>query len=340
MQNFFPANAGNPLLPSVTVQSGMPDDFTEDAGNHPWFNSNPVITWKDNLAWTHGKHTTKFGFFLEKYRKNEQFGANTQGFLTFDGGSSISTGNGLADLFLGRIGSYNEGTLTVAGVPVGGYPKGYWRMTAFEPYVQDDWKVNRKLTLNLGLRYYLFTRIHDVGKPTVDSGFEPDLYVRANEAQLDADGNLIQGAGHNYTTFGNGLVECGSGSILKGCQTPYYWTLAPRFGFAFDPAGSGKTVVRGGYGIYYEMGNGNEAQTEGGEGNPPVSLGPTANNIIGYAGVQPVFNNGVYNAPLPPSGFTPIPYRQKRGNVQQFSLGIQHEFRGNNVLGLSSILFT
>ena len=339
MNHLFPGNDANTLLPAITVSEGVGTDLSsqsiyEDAGNHPWKNSNPIINWKDNLVWSRGSHTLKFGFFLQDYRKNEQFGTDTQGLLNFDEGSN-STGNALANLFLGRIASYQEGTLVVNGVPVGGYPKGHWVNHDFEPYIQDDWRVNSHLTLNLGLRYYFFTRIHDITKPTVDSGFLPNLYNPAAQAELDADGNLVQGTGALYTDFGNGLVQCGANGIPPGCQLRNTGkNFAPRFGFAWDPTGHGKTVIRGGYGLYYEIGNGNEAQTEGGEGNPPVSLSPTAYNITGYAAVQPVFDTatGQYNAPIPPTGYTAIPYDQKWGSEQQFNLNIQHQFAGDNLL--------
>jgi hypothetical protein len=330
----FPPNRNNPLLPGIFLCGGVPFCVGGDAWSVPWFNSNPILTWKDNVAWTVAKHTLKFGFFLEKYRKNEQlYIANTQGFMVFFPWSSVTTGNALADLYLGRIGQYTEGTGTIDGRPVGGYPKGHWRMTVFEPYFQDDWKVTRKLTLNLGARYYLFARIHDVSRPTVDAAFIPDLYDPAREALLDADGDLVldpaTGHDHDYTTFGNGLVECGTGGIPVGCAEPYYWTLAPRFGFAYDPQGTGKTVIRGGYGIYYEMGNGNESNTEGISGNPPVALSPNGYNIAGYENIVPGALGPVYIATLP--------RRQKWGSVQQFSLGIQHEFPGNNVLSISYV---
>ncbi len=340
MNHFFPANNANPLLPAFGIGEGLTNvDFYEDAANHPWMNSNPITTMKYNMVWSRGRHTLKFGFFGQDYRKNEQFGTDTQGILGFDGGSN-DTGNGLANMFLGRIESYQEGTQVFGGIPVGGYAKGHWVNHDFEPYFNDDWRVNNRLTLNLGLRYYFFTRIHDITNPTVDSGFLPNLYNPANQAQLDADGNLIQGTGALYTNFGNGLVQCGAGGIPPGCQlrnTGSNW--APRFGFAWDPMGNGKTVIRGGYGIYYEIGNGNEAQTEGGEGNPPVSLSPTAYNILGFGNVQSVFDSatGQYSAPLPPTGYTAIPYSQPWGYQQQFSLGIQHQFASDSVLSVGYV---
>ena len=333
-KNLFFANQRNPLLPGFWACGGLPFCFGGDAGGFPWSNSNPIITVKDNTTWMLGTHTLKFGAFLEDYRKNEQFGVQTQGMMGFCDCSSVTTGNGLADLYLGRMAQYQEGTMAISGQPVGGRGKGHWRMTVFEPYFQDDWKVSRKLTLNLGARYYLFSPLHDFSHPTVDSGFIPSLYDPSREALLDAKGFLVKdpptGHVHDYTTFGNGLVECGSGGIAVGCTEPNHWTLAPRFGFAFDPWGTGKTVLRGGYGIYFEMGNGNETNTEGAQGNPPATLAPMLYNVTGFDNIVP--------SALGPIGLMrALQYRPKRGSVQQFSLGIQHEFPGNNLLSLSYV---
>jgi len=342
MNHLFASNDSNPLLPSVTFCGGLNFCDSEDAGNHPWKNSNPIVVWKDNLAWTHGSHTTKIGFYLENYRKNEQFGFQTQGFLYFDASGTLTTGNALADAFLGRIPQYQEGTQAVNGVDVGGYPKGHWQMTDFEPYIQDDWKVNHKLTLNLGLRYYYYSRIHDVSRPTIDSGFLPNQFNPAKEDPLvgetSPDGdptqistNINTALGLNtYTAPGNGLVICGQNGIAKGCQLANTGlNFAPRFGFAFDPSGNGKTVIRGGYGLYFESGNGNEAQTEGGEGNPPASLSPSGFNILGYSNILP--------GAIGPSGYTAIPYSQGWPYVQQFNVDVEHQFGTNDLLSVAYV---
>ncbi|HUI41275.1 MAG TPA: carboxypeptidase-like regulatory domain-containing protein [Terriglobia bacterium] len=339
VKNLFSANASNPLLPSISIGGGTPFGYTADAGNHPWFNSNPIVDFKENVAWMLGSHALKFGVFFQDYHKNEQFGANTQGFFSFSDGSPISTGNALADMYLGRIASYQEGTISMNGAAIGGYPKGHWAGHEAEPYLQDDWKVTNKLTLNLGLRYYYFQPFHDVSATNIDSAFVPSDYNPAAQAQLVNDPVLgpvlVPGTGYNYTVYGNGLYACGTHGVPKGCYFGSKNNFAPRFGFAYDPFGTGKTSIRGGYGIYYEMGNGNETNAEGGEGNPPVSLGPTAFNLVGYSSIQPI--DSPSQEPISPGGFTAIPLHQKWPSVQQFSLGIQHEFPGSNIVSLSYV---
>jgi hypothetical protein len=333
MNHLFGANASNTLLPALELCGGLSFCTNEDAGNHPWFNSNPIVTWKDNMAWVHGNQTTKFGFYLENYRKNEQFGTDTQGELQNGAGGTLTTGNAMADMFLGRIQNYVEGTQIVNGTAVGGYAKGHWQMTDLEPYIQDDWKITPHLTLNLGVRYYIYTRIHDVTQPTIDSGFEPNLYNPANEAQLNSGGFFIAGTGDTPGNFGNGLVQCGSNGIPNGCQLRNTGkNIAPRFGFAWDPFGTGKTSLRGGFGIYYESGNGNEAQTEGGEGNPPGAPGVTVSNILGYGSIAP---SGLL---IPaPTSFTSIPYSEHWPHVYQYSLSLEHQLGVNSIASVAYV---
>ena len=333
---FFPANAHGQLLPGFSVSGGVPFSPYADNGNYRGpYDAEPVYTYRDNLAWVHGKHTIKTGFFLEKFQLTEQFGFETQGYYTFQNAGPLTTGNGLADLFLGNVYSYQEGTFNNHGVYTGGYGVGHWRRTDFEPYFQDDYKVTRRLTLNFGVRYYFLIPPHDVTHPTVDSSFVPSLYNPAAASILDQNQILQKdpATGHVYdfSGFGNGLVECGTGTIAKGCQVPYRYNIGPRFGFAFDPTGKGKTSIRGGYGIYYEPGNGNDANVIGLEGNAPTTLAPIRYNIPGYQ-----FGAGGF-AGVSPADIQSIPYFQKNPSVSQYNLNVQHEFRGNNIVSVAYV---
>jgi len=326
----FAANGSNPLLPTLSICGGVPFCMTQDTGYYPFIAQIPQYTWKDNVTWSVGKHMLKFGFFLETLQMSSSNFVEPQGVYSFGAGGSVTTGNALADMFLGRIESYSEATAMVNGVPVGGNPMGHWRQQEFEPYFQDDWKVSRKLTLNLGVRYYFYVPYHDTTRPqTLDSVFIPSKYDPAVEALLDADGYLVTdpatGHIHDYRTFGNGLYLCGAGSVPKGCTTINRWSLAPRFGFAYDPWSTGKTVIRGGYGVYYEMFSGNE--TDALAGNPPILFTSNAYNIVGY--------QSIVAGPIGPTSFTNVPEKEKLPTVHQFSLGVQHEFPGNNLLSVS-----
>jgi hypothetical protein len=334
---FFPANASNTLLPGLNVSGGTPFSFYVTNGNYVGpYDAEPVYTYRDNVAWVHGKHTLKFGFFLEKFQLREQFGFPTQGEYTFSNSYPISSGNALADMFLGNIAQYQEGTFNAHGVYTGGYGVGHWRRTDFEPYIQDDWKVSRRLTLNFGVRYYLLIPPHDVTNPTVDSSFIQSLHNNASASVLGYPDGLLNknpatGQIYDFTGFGNGLVECGTEPVAKGCQVPYKWNIGPRFGFAFDPTGSGKMSIRGGYGIYYEPGNGNDANVIGLEGNAPTTLAPIRFNVPGYN-----FSSGGF-AGVGPADIQAIPYTQKNPAVQQFNVNVQRELPGNNIVTIGYV---
>ena len=328
-KTIFPANATVPLLPAISISGGLPWDIAESTG-FEYFFWGPITTWKDNLVWTRGKHILKMGFYLQDSRLNQTTYSSpyAQGSLEFSTSNPNSTGNALADMYVGEIASYGEFGRVINGQPLGGYGLGHWREWDFEPYFQDDWKVTPKLTLNLGVRYVMPTIYHDVRTPTNDSIFIPSHYDPANQAQVDIDGNLIPGTGSTYLQYGNGLEECGSGGVPAGCVKPYRKSIAPRVGFAWDPTGSGKTVIRGGYGISYDVSNGNE-QASGFFGNPPTVASPFGFYIDGY--------DKIVSGPISPTSMNNVPQQEKWPAIQQFSVGVQHEFAGNNLLSVSYV---
>lgn len=329
LKTIFPANQDLATLPGISVSGGDPFNFAESTGFQFFFwDPQPAI--KDNLVWTRGRHTIKTGFYLlyNHINTTTNIGYNTQGFLTFSNSSAITTGNALADMFLGRIANYQEYGRVYDGQLLGGPALGHWREWDFEQYVQDDWHVTPHLTLNLGARYYWLTPFYDTVKPTNDSIFIPSQYNPAAQAQLDVNGNLIPGTGATYLNYGNGLEQCGTPPVPKGCYTSYHGTISPRFGFSWDPTGSGKTAIRGGYALMWD--NGNPLQNGAGfNGNPPTATNLFGYNINGYNNVAP--------GPLGPASFSDVPTAVKWQEVDSYSLGVEHQFSGNNLLSVSYV---
>jgi len=328
MQTIFPGNQSQSKLPGIQFNTGVPFVTAESTGFEFDF-VDPQVAVKDNLVWSKGRHTFKTGFFLLDNHINTttNIGLNTQGFLSFGGGSN-STGNSLADMFLGQIASYQEYGRVVGGQLVGGPGRGRWRQWDFEPYFQDDWRVTSNLTLNLGVRYFWLTPFYDVWNPTNDSVFVPSAYQASAQAQLDLNGNLIPGTGATPLTYGNGLLQCGSGSIPKGCSTSYRGTVSPRLGFSWDPFGQGKTAVRGGYALNWDSSNPLHAGA-GFNGNPPTTGNLSSFNISGFQNIVP--------GPIGPVGFSDIPTVRKWPEVHQYSLGVQQELPGANFLSVSYV---
>ncbi|HXX23250.1 MAG TPA: carboxypeptidase-like regulatory domain-containing protein [Terriglobia bacterium] len=328
MNHLYTANDSDPTLPLLDVCGGTNFCMGEDPSYH-YLNASPVIYWKDNVAWTHGKHTTRWGFMLENFRKRQPFGTDPEGQLWFNAGGTLTTGNSLADMFLGRIQSYTEGTATADNQPVGGFGYGHWRMYDLEPYIEDDWKASRKLTFNFGLRYYDFTRMNDFSTPPVVADFVPNEYNPADEDPLNASGNINTALGlHTYTEVGNGLVLCGRHD--PPCQLNNSGkNFAPRIGFAWDPWGTGKTSIRGGWGLFFESSNGNESNAEGTAGDPPAVLTSSGYNILGFTNIIP----GALGTP----SVSNFPHNEGWPYVENYNLSVQHQFSSNDLMTVAYV---
>jgi hypothetical protein len=292
--------------------------FNYDSGYFPWKNANPTYTYRDNMTKIIGNHTLLFGAYFIAAQKNQENSLYTQGILSFDNGSTVTTGNAFADLLMGNISNYSQANQQIIF---------YDRYKILEPYIQDDWRVTRKLTLNLGLRWSFFGRYQE--RYNQEYGFNPNLYVPSNAPVIDYTGNTTGSAGafinpvtapNVPNSIFNGYIQCGVSPTPTGCYKNKLMNPSPRMGFAFDPKGDGKMSIRGGYGIFFEHTNGNEANAESlQQGASPLVLISQQSNISGY---QNVGGSGGLFFPINPYS---IPNQVQWPYVMQWNLSVQKE---------------
>jgi outer membrane receptor protein involved in Fe transport len=205
-------------LPRFAVQGFEP--FGDALLCTPCKYDNKVYQIGEHVTWLKGRHSLKLGGDLRYFKwdmlgffQNRGFFSFTPGFTTRTA-TNDGTGNPLASFLLG---------LPVIAQRQAGLPSMNMRQTAFDLFVQDDWRVNDKLVLNLGLRYEFKTSLHDVKKVLTNLDF-------------------IDGVPWAYVG--------GQAGYPEGLAFADKNNLAPRLGVAFTP-GSGKNVFRAGYGIFY-----------------------------------------------------------------------------------------
>jgi hypothetical protein len=223
------------------------------AGNAPYGERNLDRTYFDNLAITLGKHTIRTGFQIQQMIKTENGTSGNAGFTFTNTQANSSATWSYGDFLLGQVNTYSQ--INRDTVPD-------LRFVNAEAYVQDDWKISHKLTVNLGLRWSRFPSPSDVNGTLVN--FDPLVYNAANAPAITAAGNFPSG---NPNTYGNGIIAPKGGTCeaaqyiapLTTCSPfgsqvnpAYNGDFGPRVGFAYNPDGHGKTSIRGGFGIFYD----------------------------------------------------------------------------------------
>jgi hypothetical protein len=263
-----------------------------------WLNINRTQDYAVSLTKVAGRHTFKGGFYNNHSFKAQNVGAGGianltfQGFVNFanDANNALDSGFGYSNAALGVFTQYLQASKFVEGSMLYNNTEGY---------IQDNWKVNSRLTLDYGLRltrqqpqYDQFQQMSNFFPDKWSAAQAPFLYVPGCIGGNPCSGNnlnamdprngqiLLPPAGIPNTQAAIGTPIPGSGNATNGviqagngiAKTGYTWpniVLGPRFGMAYDVSGNQSLVFRGGAGVFYDRPDGNTVFSI--PGNPPIA---------------------------------------------------------------------
>jgi hypothetical protein len=330
------------LMPQMTFGSPPSNSmsFTRNSTSAGAYeNFNTIWTFMDNLSKLVGKHTLKAGIYVERNQKIQPSNGNYAGIYNFSPDSLNgvnNTGNGYANALLGYVDSYQQQTARAV------FDTRYWNI---EFYAQDNFRVNRRLTLDYGMRFYHQSPQVDVN--TTFSNFVPSQYSKSAVPRLYVPGTsggkrvaIDPGTGTVAPVAYIGLFVPNTGNPANGYVLlgdkgnplePYHqrWlAFAPRIGFAYDLNGDGKTAIRGGFGVFYNRLDGNQVYNMSGQA--PYAFTPQVNYTT-FSQIAASGNSLVFGPVATTNGW-PLDQNVPWDRVHNASLEVQRSIGGGTVV--------
>lgn len=244
----------NQYFPTANVTNSIPDISISgydsiSVASLPINASDGEGVLDDDVTITHGKQSLQFGGFYIFGIKNQNVFTQPWGDITFDG---FYTGSAAADFLLGLHHHYDQASAKPHYTP-------HYRQ--IETYLQDDWKANRRLTLNLGSRFFYYSPdwlTQPNGATLETTNFDFSMFNPAQAPVVNPDGTLkVNSSGIPVTSIGtaanlqNGLVYNTDPTVPRGFYNTKRVYIGPRVGFAYALTSDGRTSVHAGYGIGY-----------------------------------------------------------------------------------------
>ena len=227
-----------------------------------------VYSLRNVASYSRGRHSIRFGGDLSLSKDIQQTLLNNYGVFSFTGaktGPKTNQGDGFADFLLGLPVTMNQDAPETALY-------NFWQTGLF---VQDDFKIFRRLTLNLGLRY-------DIQTPPTDPQNRELTFVPGRQSTV-------------IPSAPTGVLVVGDSGVERGVVTTRKNHVSPRIGFAWDPFGDGKTAVRAAAGIFFGSVSGNGWGTV--ENSQPFAVRQQFTNVASFTHPYAALSGGV--SPFP-----------------------------------------
>lgn len=314
---YFPT-ANNLLSRMPSVDLGAPYGTNWTISYWPWRNAYLNYQPRDDVSWVKGKHSFKFGFSYMRSDKNQQQQADTQGDYTF--GTDFS-GDSYVNFLLGMADSFQQ---------LQSIDMFHWLNNTYSFYAMDNWRATPRLTLNLGVRYDAMPHVFEKFNRTAT--FVPADFNAADAQVPNKDTGEMDPNGPGFANptnaaapfYLNGVERPGVNGFPAGLVKNDYWTWQPRLGFAYDLFGNGRTVLRGGAGVFYERVQGNDVY--GTDTNPPYAYQPKANSVYFSNPSVSAVSGETASKPVFPANMGVLSYYYPHPATAQYSLGVQHQF--------------
>jgi hypothetical protein len=335
----LPGLLSNPASPAWGVPNVTLSDGFSGFGNGtdgPYTTSDHILQLVDNVSWTHGNHSFKFGAQVDRTNFNETGNQYARAQYNF---SNKATGYGPADFMLGYVNS----TVDAVALAVARFS-----MTSQFYYIQDSWKIRPNVTISYGLRYEYVPSWSD-RVPLVNVWFPNDAYNLQGDPKglnpqpastqpciIENGSGTFNGGNVVFPTLAQGGVcTARDGRLGSNLVHSDHTNFAPRLGVAWSPTNN--WTVRAGAGIFYTQDTGNPVFDMARSLSGKLQVTETKNNLTFE---NPFGSNGAANAcgVSAPLVCVPTPtlvstfYRRHTPYAEEYEMNIQHQFGGNMAL--------